>query len=147
MPQPPHHQRIKPPTNATNPCSAVVETLISLQALYLWKIEYGDRWLIKGLEDPTFFDKGFGCWLSLYSNPRPGRMGQDQHLTLTMMLSTIQGLMDVLNQESPDEQLSASLAIEDATWGLVGFGAISSVVGGNGEDGGLSPVEIVRASL
>lgn len=74
-------------------------------------------------------------------------MGQDQHLTLTMMLSTIQGLMDVLNQESPDEQLSASLAIEDATWGLVGFGAISSVVGGNGEDGGLSPVEIVRASL
>lgn len=63
------------------------------------------------------------------------------------MLATIQGLLDVLGLESPEEQMSASLAIEDATWGLVGYGAISSVVGDGGVDGRRSPAEIVRGSV
>ncbi|KAK4692968.1 hypothetical protein P7C71_g4341, partial [Lecanoromycetidae sp. Uapishka_2] len=105
----------------------VIETLLDLQALYKWKITYGDRWLIKNIEDPTFYDIGLGCWMAFHSNPRPGPTGKAQHLTLSMMLATIQGLLDVLGLEDPEEQLSASLAIEDATWGLVGFGSISSV--------------------
>lgn len=124
--------------------SGILETLTSLQTLYKWKIEYGDRWLIKNVEDPTFYNTGLGCWLAFYSNPRAGPTGKEQHLTLGMMLATIQGLIDVLTLEDPEEHLSASLVIEDATWGMVGLGAISSVVG---EGRAESPVEVVRASL
>jgi len=122
---------------------SVIETLASLQTAFEWKIAYGDRWLLKNIEDPTFYDIHLGCWLAFYSNPRAGASGMQQHLTLGIMLAVIKGLMDVLGTEVPEEEVSASLAIEDSRWGIVGYGAIARTVSPPGG----SPVQIVRETL
>lgn len=125
--------------------TAYAETVLSLKRTLETSLNTtGDRWLSPS-EDPYGWDIELGCWMEFWSNPEKGinptnpEKKEKQHLTLTMLIAVMDGLLEGLVYKGLYEFVYVE--IWDRVWGEVGMGFVSP---NNGTDTLSSVLDTLR---
>ncbi|MCJ1451089.1 hypothetical protein MMC28_001424 [Mycoblastus sanguinarius] len=79
-----------------------------------------DQWL--PYDEWTYIEDKWSCLITAESSSMPGPMGVKQHLTYGILHSAVAGLWQVMYVEGRFYEVD--FAIENAPWGIMGFGTM-----------------------